>query len=134
MWPRKKGFKVHEGVYAFVAGPSFETPAEIRFLQMVGGDAVGMSTVPSVIVARHAGIRVLGISTITNMALPDPEPGTHHDHEEVLATGRLAIPRLAALVHGVVARLQLVICQNRQLCYRTELSAKTQPWMGFIFS
>jgi len=102
----KEGFKVHEGVYAFVAGPSFETPAEIKFLQMVGGDAVGMSTVPSVIIARHAAIRVLGISTITNMALPNPEPGTQHDHEEVLATGRLAIPRLAALVHGVVAGLQ----------------------------
>lgn len=102
---KDEGFEIHEGVYAFVAGPSFETPAEIRFLQMVGGDAVGMSTVPSVIIARHAGIRVLGISTITNMALPDPAPGTHHDHEEVLATGRMAIPRLAALVHGVVARL-----------------------------
>jgi len=102
---KKEGFDLHEGVYAFVAGPSFETTGEIRFLQMVGGDAVGMSTVPSVIVARHAGIRVLGISTITNMALPDPEPGTHHDHEAVLATGKLAIPRLAALVHGVVARL-----------------------------
>ncbi len=102
----KEGFKLHEGVYAFVAGPSFETPAELRLLQMVGGDAVGMSTVPSVVVARHAGIRVLGISTITNMALPDPAPGTHHDHEDVLATGRLAIPRLAALVHGVVAGLR----------------------------
>lgn len=101
----QEGYQVHEGVYAFVAGPSFETPAEIRFLQMVGGDAVGMSTVPSVVVARHAGIRVLGISTITNMALPDPEPGTHHKHEEVLETGKLAIPRLASLVHGVVARM-----------------------------
>jgi purine-nucleoside phosphorylase len=88
-----EGFTLHEGVYAFVAGPSFETPAELP-------------TVPSVIVARHAGTRVLGISTITNMALPDPEPGTHHKHEEVLETGRLAIPRLAALVHGVVAGLR----------------------------
>lgn len=101
----KEGFSIHEGVYTFVAGPSFETPAELRFMQMVGGDAVGMSTVPSVIVARHAGLDVLGISTITNMALPDPEPGTHHKHEDVLETGRLAIPRLATLVHGVVARL-----------------------------
>jgi purine-nucleoside phosphorylase len=100
-----EGFALHEGVYAFVAGPSFETPAELRFLQMVGGDAVGMSTVPSVIVARHAGIRVLGISTITNKALPDPEPGTHHKHEDVLETGRLAIPRLASLVHGIVAKM-----------------------------
>jgi len=103
---KSEGFSLHEGVYAFVAGPSFETPAELRFLQMVGGDAVGMSTVPSVIIARHAGTRVLGISTITNMALPNPEPGTHHKHEDVLETGRLAIPRLAALVHGVVAGLR----------------------------
>ena len=66
----QEGFYVHEGIYVFVAGPSFETPAELRFLQMVGGDAVGMSTVPSVIVARHAGIRVLGISTITNPHVP----------------------------------------------------------------
>jgi purine-nucleoside phosphorylase len=101
----QEGYQIHDGVYVFVAGPSFETPAELRFLQMVGGDAVGMSTVPSVIVARHAGIRVLGISTITNMALPDPEPGTHHKHEDVLETGKLAIPRLASLVHGVVARM-----------------------------
>ncbi len=103
---QQRGFTVHEGVYAFVAGPSFETTAELRFLQMVGGDAVGMSTVPSVIVARHAGIRVLGISTITNMALPDPKPGTHHKHEDVLETGKMAVPRLASLVHGVVAGLQ----------------------------
>lgn len=103
---RKNGFSLHEGVYAFVAGPSFETPAELRFLQMVGGDAVGMSTVPSVIVARHAGVRVLGISTITNMAVPDPDPGTHHKHEDVLETGRSAIPKLASLVHSVVAEIQ----------------------------
>ena len=103
---KTQNLSLHEGVYAFVAGPSFETPAELRFLQMVGGDAVGMSTVPSVIVARHAGIRVLGISTITNKALPDPEPGTHHKHEDVLETGRLAIPRLASLVHGIVARMR----------------------------
>ncbi len=98
----QEGFKTQEGVYVFLAGPSFETPAELRFLHMVGGDAVGMSTVPSVIVARHAGIRVLGISTITNMAIPDPEPGTFQNHEEVLETGREVIPRLAALVRGVV--------------------------------
>jgi len=98
-----EGFNAQEGVYAFVAGPSFETPAELQFLRMVGGDAVGMSTVPSVVVARHAGIRVLGISTITNMAVPNPEPGTHQNHEEVLETGRMVIPRLAALIRGVVA-------------------------------
>jgi purine-nucleoside phosphorylase len=98
-------FKLQEGVYSFVAGPSYETPAELRFLRGAGGDAVGMSTVPSVIVARHAGVRVLGISTITNMAIPDPKPGTVQTHEEVLETGKIAIPRLTALIHGVVANL-----------------------------
>jgi purine-nucleoside phosphorylase len=98
-------FKLQEGVYAFVAGPSYETPAELHFLRNGGGDAVGMSTVPSVVVARHAGLRVLGISTITNMAVPDPEPGTVQSHEDVLETGKIAIPRLTALIHGVVANL-----------------------------
>lgn len=99
------GLSLHEGVYVYVAGPSFETPAELHFLRMVGGDAVGMSTVPSVIVARHAGIRVLGISTITNMALPNPAPDTQHDHEEVLEAGESAVPRLARVVRGVVAKM-----------------------------
>ena len=98
-------FTPREGVYSFVAGPSYETPAELLFLRNAGGDAVGMSTVPSVIVARHAGVRVLGISTITNMAIPDPEPGTVQSHEEVLETGKIVIPRLTALIHGVVANL-----------------------------
>ena len=98
-------FKLQEGVYSYVAGPSYETPAELRFLRGAGGDAVGMSTVPSVIVARHAGVRVLGISTITNMAVPDPKPGTVQTHDEVLETGKIAIPRLTALIHGVVANL-----------------------------
>lgn len=98
-------FTPQEGVYSFVAGPSYETPAELLYLRNAGGDAVGMSTVPSVIVARHAGVRVLGISTITNMAIPDPEPGTVQSHEEVLETGKIVIPRLTALIHGVVANL-----------------------------
>ena len=99
------GFSLQEGVYSYVAGPSYETPSELNFLRNAGGDAVGMSTVPSVIVARHAGVRVLGISTITNMAIPDPEPGTVQTHEEVLETGKIAISRLTALIHGVVAAL-----------------------------
>lgn len=99
------GFEVQEGVYAYVAGPSFETPAELRFLQIAGGDAVGMSTAPSVVAARHAGMRVLGISTITNMALPDPPPGTAHSHEEVLAAGAQAVPRLIQVVRGVLRDL-----------------------------
>ncbi len=99
------GFELREGVYAYVAGPSFETPAELRFLQIAGGDAVGMSTAPEVVVARHAGIRVLGISSIANMALPDPPPGLLLDHEEVLEMGQRAVPRLIAVVSGVISRL-----------------------------
>ena len=102
---RELDFGLQEGVYSFVAGPSYETPSELRFLRHAGGDAVGMSTVPSVIVARHAGVQVLGISTITNMAIPDPAPGTLLSHDEVLETGKLVIPRLTALIHGVVANL-----------------------------
>lgn len=99
------GFSLREGVYAYVAGPSYETPAELNFLRMIGGDAVGMSTVPSVIVARHAGVRVLGISTITNMAVPNPAPGTVLTHEEVLETGRQVIPKLTTLLHGILQHL-----------------------------
>ena len=99
------GFALQEGVYAYVAGPSYETPAELNLLRLAGGDAVGMSTVPSVIVARHAGIRVLGISTITNMAVPNPAPGTVLTHEEVLETGQRLIPRLTTLLHGLLKRL-----------------------------
>ena len=100
-----EGFTLREGVYAYVAGPSFETPAELRFLRQAGGDTVGMSTAPEVVVARHAGLRVLGISTVSNMAVIDPSPGDTVSHEEVLAAGELAVPRLIQLVRGVVRRL-----------------------------
>lgn len=98
-------FTLQEGTYAYVAGPSFETPAELRFLRTVGADAVGMSTVPTVVVARHAGMRLLGISSITNKAVPDPEPGTVLDHEEVLETGKQIIPKLTALLRGILQQL-----------------------------
>lgn len=101
----ENSFTLQEGIYTYVAGPSYETPAELNFLRAAGGDAVGMSTVPSVIVARHAGMRVLGISTITNMAVPNPAPGTVLTHEEVLETGRRMIPRLTILLHGILKRL-----------------------------
>ncbi len=101
----KEGVNLREGVYAYVAGPSFETPAELRFLQFAGGDAVGMSTAPEVVVARHAGIRVLGISTVANMALPDPQPGVTLNHEEVLEMGQRAVPKLITLVRAVVRHL-----------------------------
>lgn len=99
------GFALQEGTYGYVAGPSFETPAELRFLRAIGVDAVGMSTVPTVIVARHAGLRILGISSITNKADPDPKPGTVVTHDEVLETGKQIIPQLTALIRGVLAQL-----------------------------
>lgn len=98
-------FRLQEGTYAYVAGPSFETPAELRFLRTVGADAVGMSTVPTVVVARHAGLQILGISSITNKAVPDPEPGTVLDHTEVLETGQQIIPKLTALLRGILQQL-----------------------------
>jgi purine-nucleoside phosphorylase len=103
---QEEGLVLREGIYAGLAGPSYETPAEIRFLRRIGADAVGMSTVPEVTVARHAGMRVLGVSGITNLALADPAPGQETNHEEVLAAGQVLVPRLTALVCGVLARLK----------------------------
>jgi purine-nucleoside phosphorylase len=100
-----KDLPLHEGIYIGLSGPSFETPADIRFLRLIGADAVGMSTVPEVTVARHGGIRVLGVSSIANVALADPEPGQETSHDEVLAAGQVIVPRLTALLCGVLARL-----------------------------
>lgn len=96
------GITLREGVYAFLAGPSFETPAELRMLQHLGVDAVGMSTVPEVIVARHGGMRVLGISMISNIATPDAPPA---NHEEVLAAGEAVKLKFTALITQVLARM-----------------------------
>ena len=96
---------LHQGVYVGLSGPSFETPAELRFLQAIGGDAVGMSTVPEVTVARHAGVRVLGISGITNVAILDPDEEREANHEEVLEAGKVIGPRLMTLVRGILRRL-----------------------------
>jgi len=97
---RKLGVPLREGVYLGTAGPSYETPAEIRAYRVIGADAVGMSTVPEALVLRHAGIRVLGISTITNMAagiLPQPL-----DHAEVLATTKRVGERFVRLLTALV--------------------------------
>ena len=94
---------LEEGVYAAVLGPSFETPAEIRMLERLGADAVGMSTVPEVIAARARGIRCLGCSSITNVAAG--LSAAPLSHEEVLAAGRQVADQLATLIGGVVARL-----------------------------
>ncbi len=94
---------MHEGVYACLAGPSFETPADLRFLRLAGVDAVGMSTVPEVTVARHGGMRVLGVSGISNKANLDGSTLT--THEEVLVAGQMIVPKLTALIQGVLHRL-----------------------------
>jgi purine-nucleoside phosphorylase len=98
---RACGFELQEGVYAMVAGPSYETMAEIRFLQRAGADAVGMSTIPEVIVARHERMRVLGLSAITDMAV-GAGATSEIAHEAVLAAAERIRPRLAALVRGVL--------------------------------
>lgn len=101
----EESIPLHEGVYASLSGPSFETPAEIRFLRLIGADAVGMSTAPEVTVARHGGMRVMGVSGISNEAISDPVPGQEASHEEVLAAGQEIVPRLTALVCGVLTKL-----------------------------
>lgn len=91
---------LHQGVYTMVAGPNYETGAELRFLRTIGTDAVGMSTVPEVIVARHMGMRVLGMSLITNTATGDESEEVNH--EEVLAAGDAARQGFAVLMRGII--------------------------------
>jgi purine-nucleoside phosphorylase len=99
------GFPLHQGVYICLAGPTFETPADLRFLRIIGVDAVGMSTVPEVTVARHAGMRVLGISGISNVAFIEPAGESKAVHEEVLEAGKILVPKLTALLKGVISLL-----------------------------
>jgi purine-nucleoside phosphorylase len=100
---KEKGIVLHDGVYVCLAGPSFETPADLRFLRMIGADAVGMSTVPEVTVARHAGMRVLGISGVSNKANLDGNTLT--THAEVLEAGKKIVPKLTLLIQEVLRRL-----------------------------
>lgn len=99
----EQGLSVKEGVYAGVAGPSYETPAEVRMVSSVGGDAVGMSTVPEVIVANHCGIKVAGISCITNMA--SGITGEKLTHEEVKETADQVREQFVGLVRHLVGAL-----------------------------
>lgn len=96
--------ELRQGVYASLAGPNFETPADLRFLKVIGVDAVGMSTVPEVIVARHAGIRVLGVSGISNKANLDGNTPTSHD--EVIEAGRVIVPKLVNMIRGVLKNIE----------------------------
>ena len=93
-----------EGVYAAMLGPSYETPAEIRYLRAIGADLVGMSTVPEVIVANHMGMRALGISCVTNMAA-GVVPESKINHEEVLETGAMVRDTLVRLLKALIPRL-----------------------------
>ena len=99
----ENGILLREGVYICLAGPSFETPADLRFLKSIGADAVGMSTVPEATVARHGGQRVLGISGISNKANLDGDTIT--THEEVLEAGQIIVPKLTSLIRGVLGRI-----------------------------
>lgn len=103
---QRLGIEAHEGVYAALAGPSYETPAEIRYLRTIGADLAGMSTVPEAIVARHIGIRVLGISCVTNMAagvLDQPL-----SHAEVLETAERVKGSFIALLRAIIPRINAV--------------------------
>ncbi len=97
------GLALHEGVYIMVAGPTYETPAELYALRVLGADAVGMSTVPEVIAARHLGMRVLGISCITNSATPEMDEAVNHD--AVLAGAQQTLPKLDRLLHEILRAL-----------------------------
>jgi purine-nucleoside phosphorylase len=98
-----EGLGLREGVYAGLSGPSFESPADLRFLRLAGADAVGMSTVPEVIVARHGGMRVLGFSGISNKA--DLDGSSITTHEEVIEAGKVIAPKIEMLIRGVLKKL-----------------------------
>ncbi len=99
----KEKIQLRDGVYCGLSGPSFEGPADLRFLRMVGADAVGMSTVPEVIVARHGGMRVLGFSGISNKANLDGSTVT--THEEVIEAGKVISPKIEKIIRGVLRSL-----------------------------
>ena len=101
----QEGILLREGVYVGLGGPFYETPAELRMLRTIGADAVGMSTVAEVTAACHGGMRVLGISGISNIVLFDASQGEAPHHKEVMEAGLRTVPMLMAVVKGVLRRL-----------------------------
>ena len=101
----KLGIKLHRGVYVGGTGPSYETPAEYKYFRTIGGDAVGMSTIPEVIVARHAGIPVFGISVITNEAHDDYADDYENDGDDVVIAANAAAERMTALITKMIEKL-----------------------------
>ena len=101
---RDNGLILREGIYAGLSGPSFESPADLRFLRNAGADAVGMSTVPEVIIARHGNMRVLGLSGISNKANLDGSTVT--THEEVIEAGKVITPKVEKIIRGVLRGLE----------------------------
>lgn len=100
---KSENIPLQEGVYCALSGPSFEGPADLRFLRVAGADAVGMSTVPEVIVARHGGMRVLGFSGISNKANLDGSTVT--THEEVMEAGSIITPKMEKIIRGVMSKI-----------------------------
>ena len=101
----KLGIKLHRGVYLGGTGPSYETPAEYKYFRTIGGDAVGMSTIPEVIVARHAGVPVFGISVITNEAHDDYADDYVNDGEDVVIAANAAAKRMTTLITHMIEKL-----------------------------
>jgi purine-nucleoside phosphorylase len=99
------GIPLRRGVYAMLAGPNFESPAEIRMWRTLGADVVGMSTVPEALVAHHAGMQVLAISSVTNLAIDELDATGEPTHEEVVEAGRIIVPRLSALLLALLGRM-----------------------------
>lgn len=99
------GITMREGVYACVSGPNFETPAEVRMLRLMGADAVGMSTVHEALVARQFGLNVLAMSGITNRAIAAIDTAMETSHLEVLDAASVLVPRMSAILRGVIKSL-----------------------------
>ena len=102
---KKQGLELKKGVYFASSGPTYETPAEVRFYRTVGADMLGMSTVPEVIVARHCGLRVFGVSVITNVANVDNEQQTYNDADDVVAQAGLITDKMCKLFTEMIKKL-----------------------------